>query len=412
MKIFKFGGASVKDAESVKNVSMVLSSQGFEKCLLVISAMGKTTNDLEKVVEMYFKKDNYQTEIEHIKQKHIEIAQGLFREDHAVFEEINLFFDDIVAFLRRNKSPNYNFVYDQVVSCGEMISTKIVSEYLNDIQFTNQWLDARDYIKTDDSYRDGNVNWEKTEEFISTLNPDICYVTQGFIGSDDNNFTVTLGREGSDYSAAIFAYCLNASAMTIWKDVPGVMTGDPRIFKDVTLLSNISYEEAIEMAYFGASVIHPKTLQPLQQKNIPFYVKSFVDPAKEGTKVGVSEKNQSEESYILKGDQTLLKISTRDFSFIAEDHMSLIFNNLAKHKIKVSLMQNSAISLALCLEDKFLKIEELNNELQKSFKTDIIKNVSLFTVRNAKIENIDKFYQEKSVLLEQISKNTLQMVTL
>lgn len=412
MKIFKFGGASVKDAESVKNVSMVLSSQGFEKCLLVISAMGKTTNELEKVVEMYFKKDNYQTEIEHIKQKHIEIAQGLFREDHAVFEEINLFFDDIVAFLRRNKSPNYNFVYDQVVSCGEMISTKIVSEYLNDIQFTNQWLDARDYIKTDDSYRDGNVNWEKTEEFISTLNPDICYVTQGFIGSDNNNFTVTLGREGSDYSAAIFAYCLNASAMTIWKDVPGVMTGDPRIFKDVTLLSNISYEEAIEMAYFGASVIHPKTLQPLQQKNIPFYVKSFVDPAKEGTKVGVSEKNQSEESYILKGDQTLLKISTRDFSFIAEDHMSLIFNNLAKHKIKVSLMQNSAISLALCLEDKFLKIEELNNELQKIFKTDIIKNVSLFTVRNAKIENIDKFYQEKSVLLEQISKNTLQMVTL
>nr|WP_314497419.1 aspartate kinase [uncultured Chryseobacterium sp.] len=412
MKIFKFGGASVKDAESVKNVSMVLSSQGFEKCLLVISAMGKTTNELEKVVEMYFKKDNYQTEIELIKQKHIEIAKGLFREDHAVFEEINLFFDDIVAFLRRNKSPNYNFVYDQVVSCGEMISTKIVSEYLNDIQFTNQWLDARDYIKTDDSYRDGNVNWEKTEEFISTLNSDICYVTQGFIGSDDNNFTVTLGREGSDYSAAIFAYCLNASAMTIWKDVPGVMTGDPRIFKDVTLLSNISYEEAIEMAYFGASVIHPKTLQPLQQKNIPFYVKSFVDPTKEGTKVGISEKNQSEESYILKGDQTLLKISTRDFSFIAEDHMSLIFNNLAKHKIKVSLMQNSAISLALCLEDKFLKIEELNSELQKSFKTDIIKNVSLFTVRNAKIENIDKFYQEKSVLLEQISKNTLQMVTL
>lgn len=411
MKIFKFGGASVKDAESVKNVSMVLKSQGFEKCLLVISAMGKTTNELEKVVEIYFKKDNYQTEIENIKQKHIEIAKGLFIEDHAVFEEINLFFDDIVSFLRRNKSPNYNFVYDQVVSCGEMISTKIVSEYLNDIQFTNQWLDARDFVKTDDSYRDGIVNWQKTEEFIKTLNPNICYVTQGFIGSDDNNFTVTLGREGSDYSAAIFAYCLNANAMTIWKDVPGVMTGDPRIFEDVKLLSNISYEETIEMAYFGASVIHPKTLQPLKQKNIPFYVKSFVDPTKEGTKVGASENNQSEESYILKDNQTLLKIYTRDFSFIAEDHMSLIFNNLAKHKIKVSLMQNSAISLALCLEDKFLKIEDLNAELQKIFKTEVIKNVSLFTVRNAKIENINKFYQEKSVLLEQISKNTLQMVT-
>ncbi|WP_262148331.1 aspartate kinase [Chryseobacterium foetidum] len=411
MKIFKFGGASVKDAEGVKNVSAVLGSQGFSKCLLVISAMGKTTNELEKVVELYFKKDNYQAEIEKIKRKHIEIANGLFPESHAVFAEINLFFDDIDSFLRRNKSPNYNFVYDQVVSCGEMISTKIVSEYLNEIQFTNQWLDARDYVQTDNSYREGIVDWAKTEEFISNLNKEICYVTQGFIGSDENNFTVTLGREGSDYSAAIFAYCLNADAMTIWKDVPGVMTGDPRKFSDVTLLSNISYEEAIELAYYGASVIHPKTLQPLQQKNIPFYVKSFVDPAKPGTKVGFSESNQNEESYILKEDQTLLKISTRDFSFIAEDHMSQVFAFLAKYKIKVSLMQNSAISLALCLEDKFLNADELNSELQKEFKTELIKNVSLFTVRHAKKENIDQFYQQKNVLLEQISKNTLQMVT-
>jgi aspartate kinase len=411
MKIFKFGGASVKDAESIKNVSMVLQSQGFEKCLLVISAMGKTTNELEKVVALYFEKNNYQAEIEKIKRKHIEIAEGLFSENHAVFAEINLFFDDIDSFLRRNKSPNYSFVYDQVVSCGEMISTKIVSEYLNEIQFTNQWLDARDYVKTDSSYREGMVDWTKTEEFISRLNKEICYVTQGFIGSDDNNFTVTLGREGSDYSAAIFAYCLDAEAMTIWKDVQGVMTGDPRKFKEVSLLSHISYEEAIEMAYYGASVIHPKTLQPLQQKSIPFYVKSFMDPTMPGTKVGASEKNQNEEVYILKENQTLLKISTRDFSFIAEDHMSLIFGYLSKYKIKVSLMQNSAISLALCLEDKFSTVDELNAELQKIFKTEIVKNVSLFTVRNAKIENIDQFYREKSVLLEQISKNTLQIVT-
>lgn len=411
MKIFKFGGASVKDAESIKNVSMVLQSQGFEKCLLVISAMGKTTNELEKVVALYFEKNNYQAEIEKIKRKHIEISEGLFSENHAVFAEINLFFDDIDSFLRRNKSPNYSFVYDQVVSCGEMISTKIVSEYLNEIQFTNQWLDARDYVKTDSSYREGMVDWTKTEDFISRLNKEICYVTQGFIGSDDNNFTVTLGREGSDYSAAIFAYCLNAEAMTIWKDVPGVMTGDPRKFKEVSLLSHISYEEAIEMAYYGASVIHPKTLQPLQQKSIPFYVKSFMDPSMPGTKVGASEKNQNEEVYILKENQTLLKISTRDFSFIAEDHMSLIFGYLSKYKIKVSLMQNSAISLALCLEDKFSTVDELNAELQKIFKTEIVKNVSLFTVRNAKIENIDQFYREKSVLLEQISKNTLQIVT-
>ncbi|WP_419870269.1 aspartate kinase [Chryseobacterium sp. CT-SW4] len=411
MKIFKFGGASVKDAESVKNVSMVLKSQGFTQCLLVISAMDKTTNALEKVVEHYFYKQDYQTEIKNIKQKHIEIAKGLFEENHSVFSEISLFFDDLDSFLRRNKSPNYNFVYDQVVSCGEMISTKIVSEYLNEIGFTNQWLDARDYVKTDNSYRDGVVNWEKTAELISQLNPETCYVTQGFIGSDDNNFTVTLGREGSDYSAAIFAYCLNAEAMTIWKDVPGVMTGDPRKFQNVSLLSHISYEEAIEMAYYGASVIHPKTLQPLQQKNIPFFVKSFVDPTKAGTKVGITDKNQQEESYILKENQVLLKISTRDFSFIAEDHMSLIFSFLSKYKIKVSLMQNSAISLALCLEDKFNKVDELNQELQKIFETGIIKNVSLFTVRNANMDHIDQFYHGKSVLLEQISKNTLQMVT-
>ena len=412
MKVFKFGGASVKDAESVKNVALVLETQGFEKCLLVVSAMGKTTNALEKVVESYFKKEKYQDVIKTIEHNHKEIAEGLFEKNHPVFAEIALFFDDIESFLRRNKSPNYSFVYDQVVSCGEMISSKILSEYLNSTGFPNQWLDSRDYIKTDNTYREGIVNWEKTENTVSTLNKDICYVTQGFIGSDDNNFTVTLGREGSDYSAAIFAYCLNAEAMTIWKDVPGVMTGDPRKFENVSLLSNISYEEAIEMAYYGASVIHPKTLQPLKQKEIPFFVKSFVEPKKSGTKV--SSKNQEtqfEESYILKENQNLLRISTRDFSFIAEEHLSLIFSLLAKNKIKISLMQNSAISLALCLEDKYGKIDELNSELQKTFNTEVVKDVSLFTVRNANLTELSKFYEGKKILLEQISKNTIQMVT-
>ena len=411
MKIFKFGGASVKDAESVKNVAKVLNSQGFEKCLLVVSAMGKTTNALEKVVEYYFKKEDYQNEVEKIKQSHLEITKGLFAENHKIFGEVALFFDDLEAFLRRNKSPNYNFVYDQVVSCGEMISSKILSEYLNDINFSNAWLDARDYIKTDDTYREGVVNWQETEKNISGLDQNQSYVTQGFIGSEANNFTVTLGREGSDYSAAIFAYCLNAEAMTIWKDVPGVMTGDPRKFENVTLLSNISYEEAIEMAYYGASVIHPKTLQPLKQKNIPFYVKSFVEPEKPGTKVGNSDVNQSQESYILKENQVLMNISTRDFSFIAEDHISQIFNLLAKHKIKVSMMQNSAISLALCLEDKFGKIDEVNQTLTQQFSTDVVKNVSLYTVRNANMDELSTFYADKKILLEQISKNTVQIVT-
>lgn len=411
MKVFKFGGASVKDAESVKNVAKVLETQGFENCLLVVSAMGKTTNALEKVVEYYFKKQDYQNEIEKLKQSHLEITKGLFAENHSIFGEVALFFDDLEAFLRRNKSPNYNFVYDQVVSCGEMISSKILSEYLNDINFTNSWLDARDYIKTDDSYREGVVNWSSTEKNIQKLNKNQSYVTQGFIGSEENNFTVTLGREGSDYSAAIFAYCLNADAMTIWKDVPGVMTGDPRKFENVNLLSNISYEEAIEMAYYGASVIHPKTLQPLKQKNIPFYVKSFVEPLKPGTKVGNSDVNQNEESYILKENQTLMNISTRDFSFIAEDHISQIFNLLAKYKIKVSLMQNSAISLALCLEDKFGKIDEVNEDLNQQFNTNVVKNVSLYTVRNANLDELSKFYDNKKILLEQISKQTVQIVT-
>ena len=411
MKVFKFGGASVKDADSVKNVAKVLESQGFENCLLVVSAMGKTTNALEKVVEYYFKKEDYQAEVEKIKQSHLEITKGLFAENHSIFGEVALFFDDLDSFLRRNKSPNYNFVYDQVVSCGEMISSKILSDYLNDINFANSWLDARDYIKTDDSYREGVVNWAETENNISNLSKAQSYVTQGFIGSEDNNFTVTLGREGSDYSAAIFAYCLNAEAMTIWKDVPGVMTGDPRKFENVTLLSNISYEEAIEMAYYGASVIHPKTLQPLKQKHIPFYVKSFVKPEMPGTKVGDSDNNQSVESYILKENQVLMNISTRDFSFIAEDHMSQIFNLLAKYKVKVSLMQNSAISLALCLEDKFGKVDVVNEELSQQFSTEIVKNVSLYTVRNANMDELSKFYENKNVLLEQISKQTVQIVT-
>ena len=411
MKVFKFGGASVKDAQSVKNVALVLETQGFDSCLVVVSAMGKTTNALEKVVENYFAKTDYQAEIEKVKLKHLEISQDLFTENHPVFNEISIFFGDIESFLRRNKSPNYNFVYDQVVSCGELISSKILSQYLNDIQFENTWCDSRDFIKTDRNYREGNINWEETEKNMSALDQQQCYVTQGFIGSDDNNFTVTLGREGSDYSAAIFAYCLNAEAMTIWKDVPGVMTGDPRKFENVSLLSQISYEDAIEMAYYGASVIHPKTLQPLKQKNIPFYVKSFLEPKNSGTRVGACEERSQQESFILKENQHLMRIATRDFSFIAEEHLSQIFSLLAKFKIKISLMQNSAISLDLCLEDMYGTIGALDEELQKQFNTEIIKNVSLYTIRNANLEQLNQFYQGRTILIEQISQKTIQVIT-
>lgn len=411
MKVFKFGGASVKDAQSVKNVALVLETQGFESCLVVVSAMGKTTNALEKVVENYFAKTDYQAEIEKVKLKHLEISQDLFTANHSVFEEISIFFSDIESFLRRNKSPNYNFVYDQVVSCGELISSKILSQYLNDIKFENEWCDSRDYIKTDRNYREGNINWEETEKNMSVLNQQQCYVTQGFIGSDDNNFTVTLGREGSDYSAAIFAYCLNAEAMTIWKDVPGVMTGDPRKFQNVSLLSQISYEDAIEMAYYGASVIHPKTLQPLKQKNIPFHVKSFLEPKNSGTRVGAYEERSQQESFILKENQHLMRIATRDFSFIAEEHLSQIFSLLAKFKIKISLMQNSAISLDLCLEDMYGAIVSFEAELKKEFDTELIKNVSLYTIRNANLEQLNQFYHGKTILIEQISQKTIQVIT-
>jgi aspartate kinase len=410
MKVFKFGGASVKDAEGVKNVAVVLETQGFQKCLVVVSAMGKTTNALEKVVEAYFAKQDYQTKLEEIKQNHLQITQELFPENHEVFGRINEFFAEAISFLQRNKSPHYNFVYDQVVSCGEMVSSVILSEYLQEIGFQNTWCDAREYLKTDSNYREGTINWEETEKRIKTLHTEECYVTQGFIGSDENSFTVTLGREGSDYSAAIFAYCLNAEAMTIWKDVPGVMTGDPRKFENVSLLENISYEEAIEMAYYGASVIHPKTLQPLQQKNIPFFVKSFLEPAKKGTKVDANLEKNTQQSFILKENQHLLRIATRDFSFIAEEHLSLIFSLLAKHKIKISLMQNSAISLDLCLEDTYHKIDLLVNDLTSGFQTELVRDVSLYTIRNAKMEEAPKLYVNKNVLLEQVSQKILQVV--
>lgn len=269
MKVFKFGGASVKDIDSVKNIVKVLRANDCEDCFMVVSAMGKTTNALEEVVMLYFKKKDINIQLKLIKDYHFQIIDGLFNNSEKIKNIIKNHFSELKDFLDRNKSPNYNFVYDQIVCLGELISTRIVSEYLNSIGVENTWIDVRDYIKTDDTYREGKVNWEQTEKNLKTLNLDQFYITQGFIGSDPNHFSTTLGREGSDYTAAIIAYCLNAESMTIWKDVPGVMNADPRHFKEAQLLHKISYEEAIELSYYGASVIHPKTIQPLLQKN-PF----------------------------------------------------------------------------------------------------------------------------------------------
>jgi aspartate kinase len=281
MKIFKFGGASIKDAEGVKNVLSVLEKVGYEDVLLVISAMGKTTNALEVVIKNYFdKSEALNASVQEVRKYHNQILLELFEDDkHPVFKAINSHFEDLDYFLSHNKSPNYNFVYDQVVSYGELVSTTIVSHFFNYSGLKNNWIDVRQFIKTDATYRDALVDWEQTQKLISKgVKKKALNITQGFLGSDENNFTTTLGREGSDYTAAIFAYCLNAESVTIWKDVPGVLNADPRYFENAILLNQISYREAIELAFYGATVIHPKTLQPLQRKEIPLFVKSFVNP--------------------------------------------------------------------------------------------------------------------------------------
>lgn len=410
MKVFKFGGASVKDADGIRNVANLLQTVGYHDTCMIVSAMGKTTNALEEVVKRYFDKEDYTVTIDEIEKKHIEIAKEVFEDATDVSNEISQFFNDLTSFLRRNKSPNRSYVYDQVVCCGELISTKIISMYLNSISLTNEWLDVRDYIKTDNTYREGKVDWKLTEKNIASLPTNGFYITQGFLGSDPNYFTTTLGREGSDYSAAIFAYCTNAESMTIWKDVPGVLNADPRYFNDTELLNQISYEEAIELAYYGASVIHPKTLQPLQQKEIPFFVKSFINPAEAGTAV---RKGQALEPlvpcFILKKEQHLVRLSSKDFSFITEDKLSEVFTKLSQYQIKVNLMQNSAISLSLCLEDKYNHLDLFIEEMENEFKVQLDKDVLLYTIRHFDA-NSDSIIDKQKELLRQTVRETLQIV--
>ncbi len=410
MKVFKFGGASVKDAAGVRNVASLLQSVGYENTCIIVSAMGKTTNALEEVVKRYFEEQDFEKTIHKVKEQHIALATELFDNPAEVSNEISQFFDDIVSFLRRNKSPNYSYVYDQVVCCGELISTKIISMYLNSIQINNEWLDVRDYIKTDNTYREGKVNWALTEESIKRLPNTGLFITQGFLGSDPNFFTTTLGREGSDYSAAIFAYCLNADSMTIWKDVPGVLNADPRYFDNAELLNHISYEEAIELAYYGASVIHPKTLQPLQQKEIPFFVKSFINPTEAGTEVAKGQPlDPKVPCFILKREQHLIRLSSKDFFFITEDKLSGIFNKLYDYQIKVNLMQNSAISLSLCLEDKYDNLEKFVADMNEEYKVQEENNVLLYTIRHFDADS-DKVVSKEKELLRQTVRETLQIV--
>lgn len=415
MRIFKFGGASVKDADGIKNVYNVLQQVGFEDVLLVVSAMGKTTNALEVVIKNYFEKSSeLQSSVQDVKKYHNQILLDLFEDDkNDVFAAINLLFSDLESFLKNNKSPNYNFVYDQIVSFGEIISTTIISHYFNYRDLKNEWLDVRNFIKTDTTYRDAIVDWDQTQELISkNVKRKVLNITQGFLGSDENNFTTTLGREGSDYTAAIFAYCLNAESVTIWKDVPGVMNADPRYFENATLLNQISYREAIELAFYGATVIHPKTLQPLQRKEIPLFVKSFLNPSLPGTSVSKGADLEPHlPCFIVKREQLLVSLSSIDFSFIMEENISEIFGLFHQYKVKVSLIQNSAISFSVCIEDKFGNFSELKNILSKKFKVSYNDNVSLYTIRHFN-EDASKLVENgKEVLLKQVSRETMQIVT-
>jgi len=414
MRIFKFGGASVKDAEGVRNLVRVLEQTGHDDIFLIVSAMGKTTNAMEKVVDGYFKdRQAVNAILQEVRDYHLTILNDLFPEKkNKVFRDTELLFDEVQGFLAWNKSPKYNFVYDQVVGYGELVSTAIVSAYLNEVGISNTWVDVRNYIKTDNNYRDVNVNWEKTQQQVSAgLDRKKLYVTQGFLGSDDNNFTTTLGREGSDYTAAIMAYCLDADSVTIWKDVPGVLNADPRYFDKAELLNRISYREAIELAFYGASVIHPKTLQPLQRKGIPLHVKSFLRPADPGTTVGSGEGIEPEvPCFIVKKNQVLMKLSSLDFSFIVEDNISALFKLLHDYKMKVDMIQNSAISFSVCVDNKFGRLEELLEHLQGKFKVVCHQDVSLYTIRHFTAEAINSLQNGREVLLEQRGRETVQLV--
>lgn len=415
MRIFKFGGASVKDAEGVKNLAKVLQTVGYDNTLVIVSAMGKTTNALEGVIDNYLNNiKELQSSIQEVKKFHNAILLDLFEnENHPVFKTVANLFEELNIFLNRNKSPDYNFVYDQVVGFGELASTTIISSFLDTLGIKNNLLDAREFIKTDSYYRNASVDWDKTQKNISTnINTSILNISQGFIASDKNNFSTTLGREGSDYTAAIFAYCLNAESVTIWKDVPGVLNADPRYFENAQLLHKISYREAIELAFFGASVIHPKTLQPLQRKEIPLFVKSFKSPKGEGTSVSKGINIDPKiPCFIVKKNQVLLSLSSLDFSFIVEENISHIFQLLHLYKMKVDVIQNSAISFSVCVDNNYNNLEELLLHLKAKFKVDCFKNVSLYTIRHYNSQAIKALEEDKTVLLKQIYQETVQIVT-
>lgn len=419
MKVFKFGGASVKNAEAVKNVGNIIQLFN-DDLVVVISAMDKTTNALEKVVESYIKKDgNCFDYLEEVKTFHYKVIDELFNDKkHAIYEDIHNAFVEVEWEIEEESVRSYDYVYDQIVSVGEIVSTKIISAYLNLVGIKTNWVDVRNVVQTDNTHRDAKVDWELTEKLANDFfvfnvadKKQTVYLTQGFIGSSSENFTTTLGREGSDFSAGILAYCLNAESVTIWKDVPGMLNADPKWFPEAKILSNISYHEAVELAYYGATVIHPKTIKPLQNKKIPLYVKSFLNPKTNGTVINDDAKLDSlMPSFIFKRNQVLISIESKDYSFIIENNLSQIFGIFSKMGVKINLMQNSAISFSVVVDFDAQKIPQLILELNKDYKVLYNENLTLITVRHYTPEAIDSVVKGQSILLEQKSRKMIRMI--
>lgn len=414
MKVFKFGGASVKDADSVRNVASVLRRFPGEDLAVVVSAMGKTTNALEELTEAFYNNDNaFNTILDKLVSYHTAIMKDLFKDaQHAAFKKVSVEFEKMRSRFGKKHSGNYNLEYDQLVSMGEVISTLIVSEYIAQEGLPCRWADARLLVSTDHSYRDGNVNFDQTRDRVKQFFSGFkgITITQGFVGSAPDGTTVTLGREGSDYTAAILAWSLDAENVTIWKDVPGVMNADPKWFDETRLISELSYQDAIELSYYGATVIHPKTIKPLQNKKIPLHVRSFLQPEAKGTVIKENSSQLPIPCFIFKINQILLTISPKDFSFIVEENFSDIFRMFSEHRVKINTMQNSALSFSVCLDNDPKKIPTLTEKLRERFRVLYNDKLELITIRYYDQATIDRVCIGKTILLEQKSRYTVQLV--
>jgi aspartate kinase len=414
MKVFKFGGASVKNAQGVINVKKIISLYHNENLVVVISAMGKTTNLMESVLDCwYHNRTELESKLTQLEEYHIAIIQELDNHEQVIYKKVQPLFHQLRTIVADTPSESYDYEYDRIVPIGEFLSTTIVSAFLNLNHFPNQLLDASKMIRTDNCFREGQVDWITSSQLIQETfakYPDKLKITQGFIGGTIEKSTVTLGREGSDYTAAIIAYSINATDVTIWKDVAGLLNADPKLFPDAVKLDEIPYEEAIELSYYGATIIHPKTLKPLQNKQIPLYVKSFENPLDEGSVIANVNPISYIPSYIFKRDQILFSVYPKDFSFIDVNSLSEIFLLLSENHIKINLMQNSALSFSICFDHDSKKLDILIQELTTKYKIKYNEQVELITIRHYTDEAIDKVIGHKKIFVEQKNRTTLQAV--